>query len=980
MVRFILILAAGLLLINSTAFCQYILSGRVVDSLHKRPIEFAVIAIAGRGIQISADEKGNFTLKSVPAGKAIVAATYLGYKRKSLEIDIDHDITNLLFVLQEDNLTLDEVHITGEKTSDLSTSYLMDRKALDHMQMISVADATSLLPGGKTSTTLHLASSAPREISLNGSGSESGNHRFGVAVEVDGVRLSNNALSYIGGSDTRSIASSNVESIEVITGIPSVEYGDLTNGLVKISTRKGKTPFIVDLVTKPHTKQVALGKGFVLDNNGGVLNADIEYTRSISDIASPYTSYDRNSLSIKYSNVFNRQGNTPLTFEAGLSGNAGGFNNKFDPDLFVDTYRKANDGAIRGTISGKWLLNKKWITNLEVSGTLNYSDTKAESSANRSFTSSTPALHVTEEGYHVGELYDENPSAPFILIPPGLWYEVEVNDSRSINYSAKIKGNWSRRFGSLSNSITIGGSYDGSRNDGRGIYYQDPRFAPTSREYPLDQIPPVKDFAFFAEDNAGITLGRSTLQLVAGLRSDITNVKGSVYGTVGNLSPRFNIRYIFPERKDKLISNLSIKAGWGKTVKLPSMNILFDKPSYTDMRTFTPGTTDKGETFYAYYTMPGTMLYNPELKWQSNIQQEIGLNMTVRGTKIELVFSRDRTYNPYDSRNIYTPFTYNFTGELQLEGSLIPATNRIYSVDRNTGIVTVTDRTGALPPEILSYIERPTFKSNSMPINGSSVERRRLNWIISFKQISALRTSLNIDGSFYRYKAIDKVMKANSPAATTMADGNPYKYIGFYAGDASWSNGKLTKNIDLNLTITTHIPAIRMIFSARVEASLYDFSQNLSESDKGTRGFVLDSRNDYFPSASKTDIYGGDRYVGVYPEYYISLDDMNTPVPFAEKFAWAKENDPALYSELSKMVEKTSYSYSFNKSGTSPYYMVKFGVTKEIGRAVSLSFNATNFLNSTDLVSLRETNTEYSLFNSPTIPNFYYGLSLRLKW
>ncbi|MGC3979229.1 MAG: hypothetical protein QM751_13960 [Paludibacteraceae bacterium] len=47
---------------------------------------------------------------------------------------------------------------------------------------------------------------------------------------------------------------------------------------------------------------------------------------------------------------------------------------------------------------------------------------------------------------------------------------------------------------------------------------------------------------------------------------------------------------------------------------------------------------------------------------------------------------------------------------------------------------------------------------------------------------------------------------------------------------------------------------------------------------------------------------------------------MNTLVPFAEKFLWAKDNDKALYNDLSKMVIKTNYDYIFNANKYSDYF------------------------------------------------------------
>ncbi|MFT3822556.1 MAG: TonB-dependent receptor [Chitinophagaceae bacterium] len=980
MVRYVVFIV--LLFSSATVFSQYSLSGKIITSKRQTPVAFASVSIPALELWATANDKGAFTLKNIPAGKIAINVEYLGYERKVYEMEVTGNVDSLVITIDEKNLLLNEVIVTArKKESSFSTSYVMDRTALDHMQMLNVTDVTSLLPGGKTNSTQHLATSATQTFSVNGTSGEMGNAVFGVAVEVDGVRLSNSALPGLVGSDTRNIASSNVESVEIITGIPSVEYGDMTNGMVKINTRKGKSPFVVEMMTKPNTKQVTLGKGVELGPRAGVLNVNLEYTKSISNIASPYTSYDRNTLALNYSNTFNKKNRQPLLLDIGLTGNVGGYDTKADPDQFKNTYTKLKDNVLRGSFSLKWLLHKKWITNVELSGSVNYNNRLQEQSSNASASSSVAAIHATEEGYHVGQLYDTNPQADIILIQPGYWYQVAYNDSKVLNYTGRIKANWNRKLrGNINNNLLVGGEYSVSGNNGRGSYYDDMRYAPTWREYRYDNISKQYNYALYAEDRVYIPLKRSAIRVVGGLRSDITAINGSVYGTINNISPRFNGEYIFWEKAKQKVRDLSVKIGWGKTVKLPGFSVLYPQTNYRDLLTFAPGTTADGQTYYAYYTIPSKMVYNPDLKWQYNIQKEISLNTNIKGTRISITAAIDKTYNSYVSSNDYTPFTYKFTDQSNLEHSLIPAANRIYTVDKNTGVVTVTDKTGTLPAEQLSYREITRAISNSTAVNGSSVLRKRLSWIIDFKQVTSIRTAFRVDGNYYYYKGVEQTVSAYMPNSTiTMADGNPYKYIGFFTGGANSANGSLTKGLNMNVTSTTHIPSIRLIISARLECSLYNFSRNLSEQGSGQRGFVLDSKDDYTPSSSKTDIYGKDRFVGLYPDYYISFDDMNTRIPFADKFLWAKTNDPALYNELAKMVIKTNYNYYFNPNRVSVYYSANIGVTKEIGRVASVTFNATNFINNLAKVRSTWNDGASSLFGSSYVPAFYYGLSLRLK-
>jgi hypothetical protein len=102
-------------------------------------------------------------------------------------------------------------------------------------------------------------------------------------------------------------------------------------------------------------------------------------------------------------------------------------------------------------------------------------------------------------------------------------------------------------------------------------------------------------------------------------------------------------------------------------------------------------------------------------------------------------------------------------------------------------------------------------------------------------------------------------------------------------------------------------------------------------------------------------------------------------VPFAEKFLWAKTNDPALYNDLSKLVVRSNYAYTMNPNSLSAYYSANINITKEIGDHISLSFYANNFFNTMRKIHSSQTDLETSLFGSSYVPSYYYGLSLRLK-
>ena len=65
---------------------------------------------------------------------------------------------------------------------------------------------------------------------------------FGTSIVVDGMPMSNNGDVSQGafsgtsftGTDLRQVSADNIDEVEVIRGIPSAEYGDMTSGLVVV--------------------------------------------------------------------------------------------------------------------------------------------------------------------------------------------------------------------------------------------------------------------------------------------------------------------------------------------------------------------------------------------------------------------------------------------------------------------------------------------------------------------------------------------------------------------------------------------------------------------------------------------------------------------------------------------------------------------------------------------------------------------------
>ena len=971
----------------------YTISGTVLNKATGKPVEYATVVLENSEQWAVADGNGNFSIQKVQPGRNVISISCLGFVTDTREIVISKDIDIYMVSLAEDNLTLESVVVTAQDNSNsATTSRTIDKTALDHIQMLNVADVSSLLPGGATRNPDLLENQVFNIRS--GSTGESGNVSFGTAVEVDGVRLSNNgsfatfSTSGVAGASVNNVASTNVESIEVITGVPSVEYGDMTSGVVKINTRKGRTPYTVTLSTNPNMKQVSASKGFGLGEtrrgvSRGILNASLEYTLATSDQRSPYESYDRKQLQLTYSNLFDRGilSEMPLRFSVSASGNLGGMDTKADPDAFSENRTTVRDNSFRGNFSFDWLLSKKWITNIEFSGSVVYSDKRSRDHQNVNWAQDSPAIHGTEEGYFMAQRYEDNPDAAVILRPAGYWYKTMCVDDRPISYGLKLKANWARKFGEINNKVKVGIDWSADGNFGIGQYTENMATADNFWEYRYCDIPFMNNVAAYVEENITIPIGKTRLNIVAGLRNDNTIIRNSAYGVTSSLSPRFNLKYTILSPKarwNKTVRELSFRASWGVATKLPSYSILYPVPEYTYLNTFASTATASGQAFSAYYILPRTIEYNPDLRWQKNRQAEIGFDIDIAGNKISLAGYYNRTVDAYRLSRDYERFTFNYTSIGALEGCLIPVEDRAFSVDRNTGIVTVTDVTGAHAPEILEHSERNRFNQTTYASNTANpITRYGLEWVIDFRRINPINTNIRLDGSFYGYRSVDENIEAYSYDGNG-ADGQPYKYVGYFVGGRSQSNGRESRQLSTNLTITTHIPKVRMIVSLRLEATLLRYTRFLSEQSGGVRSHVLTNREDIL-SVTDASIYDGNGYAVVYPEYYTTYDDPYTLRNFHDDLVWARENGMSdMASDLARLAISNSMDYFYNKEYLTPYFSMNFSVTKEIGDLASISFYANNFFN--NFGQIRSTRTGNYVSASDYITNFYYGLTLRFKF
>ena len=914
------------------------ISGKVVDAKTGEPVIGAAVNVEDTGIWAISDENGTFFLPDIRPGDYAVQFSCLGFVDKRLSFVVKKDIPNLTIKLDQNTLALNSVVVTAERDKEgMNTSLKFGANALNHLQMSNVTDISALLPGGKT---VNPDLTTDNAVSLRSGGLAAGNAAFGTALEVDGVRVGNNAsFGSMSGTGTRNISTENVQSIEVITGVPSAEYGDLNSGMVRINTRKGLTPWNITFAVNPRTYQASASKGIDLMKNRGVLNVSAEWTRATQKLSSPYTSYTRRGFSASYSNTFKNV----LKFEVGATGNIGGMNTENDPDAYKGTWSKVRDNVLRANTSLTWLLRKSWITNLKLDASVNYNDNRSQDHAYGSSASMLPAVHSELAGYYLADRL------------PVSYFSDKVIDSKELDYAASLKYEWFKKSGKRLSKLKAGVQWKANGNVGEGEYYKDPSVAANGyRPRPYSQYPFMHNVAAYIEEDYTFPIGKTSLQISAGLRLENLFVKDTDYKNVSSLSPRFNAKW-------KISDNLSIRGGWGVSEKLPSFYILYPVQKYRDIQTF--GFSHGDASSYVYYTQPYKMLFNENLKWQKNYNAEFGIEAYFLRTSVSLVGFFNKTKNPYTYQNIYTPFSYNIMSVPS--GYTVPDNPEI-RVDSQTGQVYMRGSNEDFWTPMATKVTDKTFFESQMPGNGDDIYRTGAELIVDFPEIAPIRTKFRLDANYAYTHYIDNTLNwtYRTGWSHTSLSNRSYQYVGIYAngGESGTFNGKESHSLNANLTAITHIPEARIVITCRLEMSLLSRFRNLSRYQG--KEYAYNVNADGVESIGGS-IYDSNNYTAIRPVKY--MDENGDVHDFTDKEA----SDPA----FANLIIKSGNAYTFSQDGYGAYLSANLSVTKEIGDHVSLSFFANNFTNSRMYVTSKATGVS-AIFT----PAFYYGLTCRLKF
>ena len=238
----------------------------VTEKKSHEPIIMGTVMLNPIGLGVVTNMEGVAVLSNVPNGQYTLAVSYVGFQTRQIQVRVDGKDLAMKVELEEASLTLKEVSVTARQNiSGASTSSVIGRQAIDHLQATSLADIMQLVPGQLMGNNdLTSASNLQLRQLVNNNTSA-----FGSSIVIDGVPMSNNGALQQGsfssaaftGTDLRQVAADDIDEVEVVRGIPSAEYGDLTSGLVVVHSKVGVTPWQFKSKINPGMMNYSLGKG-----------------------------------------------------------------------------------------------------------------------------------------------------------------------------------------------------------------------------------------------------------------------------------------------------------------------------------------------------------------------------------------------------------------------------------------------------------------------------------------------------------------------------------------------------------------------------------------------------------------------------------------------------------------------------------------------------------------------------------------------
>ena len=509
-----------------------------------------------------------------------------------------------------------------------------------------------------------------------------------------------------------------------------------------------------------------------------------------------------------------------------------------------------------------------------------------------------------------------------VFYAPSSYYSEVTYDGKPFSIYSKLKGALYKKTGFLTNNILFGAEWrtNGNNGDGRLFNVNRPPSGLGTRPRPFTDIPALNQFSLFFEDKITTHIGSTELEIMAGIRMDNIQPTGP-FSTDGNISvdPRINVRYNLLNRKNNdLFKDFSLRFGYGKTTKAPTLIHLYPDKDYNDVVSF---------NYYPDLIVTTSDVIedtrNYELKPAKSEKFEAGIDFQIGQMKTRFTGFYEKHEGGFTLDNILFPQYYRDYDIIPagLHPYFVPG-DGVYYDDPNTGVATK-----------VGYENDVKYSSYSQYRNADAKIKRGVEYTIDFGKIKALQTSFIVSGAWLQTESYTTDAAYWERVQYTA-------YVGGVSKDESFAvkfsdqygYGTVFERLNTNVNIITHIPELKMLISLTTQAIWYEKDWRKNYSDN--KFYTLAELRDYL---GNQDIFSTDLEETYYyrvPESYVNYDGLKHEYSV---------ND--FKESLHQMGIEKELKYRFNERVLPPLFLCNIKISKDIAKRFKLSFYANNFFN-----------------------------------
>jgi len=772
--------------------------GRVVDAKTGKPLESAQVFLPDLNIGTLSNRKGEFAIGGKLTGLHRFMVTYVGYEPHAVQLNFPID-TFYTVRMHASSLALEDVVITARAAQKSGTALQINQTALEHIQPSSLSDVLQFLPG-QLSTDGRLDN--VKQVALRQVSSDD-NTALGAAVIVNGVPISNNAnlnalsadqkiserSTVNAGIDLRMLSTDHYERVELLRGIASARYGDLSSGAFVLRAKQGVTPWQVRAKVDPLSTLAYIGKGVHLPL--GTLHLGGEYTTATPDEREQLERYSRYSAQTNWT-AKSRLAAFPFSF--GLRANYIGTlqTERTDPDLTL-RIEKYNAYYSRYQLSGEGelMVDKPWLSSVHL--TLSYDYTE------------DVIRRVKNISVHGGQglpMSDKSGEYEGLYLPFEYLSRYSLVSKPMQGYGLlEVREHW--QFWNMTHAVSVGTEVRFEGNIGKGYTYDlqrppAPGSPTSSRPRRYSDVPFYIPISAYLEDKISASGRLGELELVAGVRTGWLRgaTAGYTYLRTAQLDPRINGYYAFPRfTLGQLPVQFALRLGWGKQTKWPTLDQLAPTKSYFDLQSLNYYSL-REEWRLLWLTTFIEDARNLALRPSSYDKWEVGVELQLGGVRTEVTAFYESMQNGFTYATHYLPYEYN-----------------TYTVP---GMPSGKPKIDELTPK-----KDYALKSLGKPANSLSTLKQGVEFRIQLPKWELIGTSADLSGAYFHttYDISEPVEYRPS----IKLEGKDYPNVGIYA----WSNGRRYEQLSSMARFYTHLPQLRLLFTTMVQCVWFTRSQSL---------------------------------------------------------------------------------------------------------------------------------------------------------